>query len=479
MKKILAIVLLLTILISTLSTVSAAETKTNLNIVQKESEQKLLNQGDSYYTNKIVSIDSKEGIVEMELTIDNISTDKNVHENTEIFILVSENIVVDSTEFAKYVSYIEEFSKNIFNNISNAKIGIVGIKGTISDITENPDGTFTIGPNDEGTVKGSDSNAEIVVPLTNELNKITSGINSMNLLKTVYKTNLQAAIKLTNNSFSNDVNKILISLYDNVPSIANGVSSKITYGGLLSQYATVEEAVIGKNTNIVRNTKAEILNLRNNNVDFFLLRPDDTSFDQTWFNTTTGEVTLEFDGSPYVKELYGTTDSPTYGTMYSLNNENLEKIVTENIYNEVVNKIGAVLSNTKVDIHFTDEILDNFDLIIENEKVDKSKLKDHSYISWDTGDIESLKTAVLKYSLKIKNMDNKDILDKELKINDKVELTYTNYLDSDKTISLITHPSVKLVEIKDKDTNKLLKDETPATGTNLSILYRILDILFK
>ena len=68
----------------------------------------------------------------------------------------------------------------------------------------------------------------------------------------------------------------------------------------------------------------------------FYLRPDDTSFDQTWTNADTGEIILELDGKPYVDDLYGSIDNPTYGKMYSLNNANLEQIVTDYIYNDVM-----------------------------------------------------------------------------------------------------------------------------------------------
>ncbi len=38
---------------------------------------------------------------------------------------------------------------------------------------------------------------------------------------------------------------------------------------------------------LISNTKSEILSLKTYNIDFILLRPDDTKFDQKWYNVET------------------------------------------------------------------------------------------------------------------------------------------------------------------------------------------------
>ena len=226
---------------------------------------------------------------------------------------------------------IENLSNNIFRANTKTKIGIIGITGTIRDRSIDENGNMVTGEKDEGMVDGTAENSEIVVELTNNLDIIKNSLQHMNSSKNIYHNNLQAAIRLANRSYSNNVNKILISLYDGVPDIAIGVHSEVTYGWF-SEYSTAEEGIKAKHENIANYTRSEIMTLKDSDISFILLRPDDTSYDETWYHTSTGEKLLDFDGSPYVQKLYGTMDNPTYGKMYSFNDTNIDTIITENIY---------------------------------------------------------------------------------------------------------------------------------------------------
>lgn len=96
--------------------------------------------------------------------ITNITEDtKERHENTEILIMVSENIVNKEETLNSYVSYIETLSTKVFEKSSNTKIGILGIKGTIVDGEKDESGNMILGENDEGGVDGSEDNAEIIL----------------------------------------------------------------------------------------------------------------------------------------------------------------------------------------------------------------------------------------------------------------------------------------------------------------------------
>ena len=463
--------------------------KTKLEIIKKASDIKYLENDQGYITKEIIDYNKDTGEISIELKISNTKKDKqqqDSYENTEIYLIVSENWVKYNEKFEKYKEYINTLLESIISNNTNTKIGIIGIKGTISDSELDENNKLVIGKNDEGEKKGTADDAEILIKPTEDISKIKEAINNMNPNKTEYNLNTQAAIRKAYENYSNNVNKILISLYDGVPDISIGVAANVQHGGIFSQYKTIEEAVIAKHKSIVKYTKAEILKLKEKNISFIQLRPKDTSYDQKWYSTKTGEKTLDFDGSPYVKELYGTIENPVYGKMYELDEKKMKEIITENIKNDVVNMIQQDIQNVKVIDYFPIEIINNFNFSYVNKPsigtVSDKINENNRSIEWNIGTLNGNSTATLRYKLKIKNMKNKEILNKIIATNEKVVLTYTNTEGKQYTATLSNSPSIKLTEIKeenndktnnvaDKNTdNTTAKNPIPQTGANYFVL---------
>lgn len=451
------------------SVVNAAEIEYTLNAIKMNADTLRLENNQGYLENKITFMNAEEGEVTVELSLNNKKVeeeDGSTYEETEIFILVPEYMEGDKAEI---IGYIETLTNKVCEVNNNTKIGIIGIMGPRKDVIEDEEGNQSKGENDQGSVLGSSDNSEIVVDLTRNVSEIINGLETMNFNDYQYYINLESALELASNSFSNNVNKIIISLYDNVPKTANGVKNAVVHGGS-SPYDTVEEAVIAKNRELVSRTKQAILNLRENNIDFILLRPDDTSFDQKWYNSETGELSLEFDGTPYVLDLYGTIENPTYGTMYSLNNASLETIVTDYIYSDIVEEIGTTMEGVTVRNYFSQDILDNFEIeFINSTNLDITHLDTEGYVIWNVGTLETANTATLEYTLKIKNMNNEELIDKEITISDRVELSYTDYLGEVKEAETESSPTLELTR-NSSDTNNggqnsNQDDDTTAPGT--------------
>ncbi len=466
LKKVGYISLIMFIILSLFSNVFAMDLKTQLNVIQKSSETKYLENNQGYISKTIVDSNKDTGEVTIELKLSNTKKETEQtekYEDTEVYLLVDENIVKDADKLPKYLKDVESLTKKIFESNSKTKVGIIGIKGTICDLWNEGGKTFE-GDKHEGNVPGSDSNAEVVVKLTNNIDSIKNGIKNMNASKNRYYTNLQAAIRLANNSYSKNVNKILISLFDNVPDIAIGVKSQV------SGYGSTKERVIALHEKIATYTKNEILTLKKSNVSFILLRPDDTSYDETWYSLTTGEKLLDFDGSPYVKKLYGTVDNPTYGKMYNFNDSNIETIITENIYQDVKKLIQPDISNTKVVDYFPTDIINNFDFAYVGKPnigtVSDNIDENTNTITWDIGKLEGTNTATLKYKLKIKDMKNEELLNKTIATNEKVVLTYKDSEAKDYTVTLSSSPKIQLSEVKEELTATVSYDPTTkTTGT--------------
>ena len=474
MSKKIFIFLLIVMLVCIMPySINAQEVQNSLNVIKMEAETTYLDNANGFLDNKITSFDSNLGTVNLELSLNNSSSSQDQeadhYENTEIFIILPE---VNSNETkTTYANYIETFANKVFEANSNTKIGIVGMNGTINDNDENNIAT----DNDESTIPGSMDDAEIITMPTTNVTDLVNGITNMNPENWKYHYNLEVAIRIAKNNFSDDVNRILISLYDNVPGIVIGETARVNYGGIFG--TTAEEAVRNHLTKIVNQTKTEILSLADEDISFILLRPDDTSFDQTWVNENTGEIILELDGKPYVDDLYGSIDNPTYGKMYSLNNDNLEQIVTDYIYNDVMGEIGTAISDVSIEFTFSQDILDNFDITIGNSSdMNIDNLATDGIMVWNVGSLEANESATLNYSLQMKDMNNTSLLDKTIPIAEQVVLTYNDSSAQEHTVTSTDSPSVRLVrdeviEIPDPGNNNVNNnnntpiDNTVAPGT--------------
>ena len=234
MKKTLIVSALIFSLISVMIPVYASN-DVALNIVQKASETKYLENDQGYISKTIVDSDSEKGEVTVEVKLSNTSKEsvnEKRFDNSEIFIIVPEYTNAQENE---KLTYVETLAEKIFAKNSKTKIGVIGIQGTISDNSYDEKGNLITGKKDQSGVNGTADNAECIVELTQDISNFKTKLRKMNGEKVIYYPNVQAAIRLAKNSFSDKTNKILISLYDHVPNISIGTNSNITYGGLFSQ----------------------------------------------------------------------------------------------------------------------------------------------------------------------------------------------------------------------------------------------------
>lgn len=62
--------------------------------------------------------------------------------------------------------------------------------------------------------------------------------------------------------------------------------------------------------------------------------------------------------------------------------------------------------------------------------------------------------ATLKYKLKLKDIKNEELLEKEIATNEKVVLTYTDSSNSEKEVILGSSPKIKLAKIIEQKENE-------------------------
>ena len=435
MKKVVSIIILLVIFCYSCNVFAASYSIS----VEKESAiaEKVINNKQGKIENKITSTDKLMNLVYGEINFTNkIYTSASESEQkkvTEIYIMIPEDIVnLDS--YAQYQKYIEEFSKKVFERNKNTKIGIIGIKGPIASM-EIVDGKSIIKDDDEGDVPGISKNAEIVAKLTNSSSEVIAQLAKMNTEKKSYYNNLEAAIALARESYSTDSNKILISLFDDVPAICNGEPNRIH----VTTNEALEEGVKKHNQKIVDNTKLEIDKLKKDDIAFILLRPDDASY------------------------------KPYYGKIYSLDIDNLENIVTKYIYNDVMDRIGTTLKNIEFQVIFPNEISENFDITILNKsdsRIDISKLDSDGKVVCKIGSINENDTETLvKYKLSLKD-NPASIINKQIGIN----IVLMAYGDKTSSSNLFDSPKIKVTQSSGNtnNTNNANNDTQKPSDSNIS-----------
>ena len=261
MKKIISFMILIAICCCSCSVFAASY---NIESVKETTTlEKVIDSKQGKIENKITKVDGTNLEVYGEVSFTNTVYESSQQKQlTEIYIMIPENIVEKTTQYELYKKYIEEFAQKVYSKNMNTKIGIIGIKGPVNSYTVTDDNLLTDNDGNEADIPGSADNAEIVTELTNNIQNLKNGLSGMNPKKIKYYTNLQAAIGLARRSYSSGTNRILISLFDNVPLVCNGIQNSIQR----TDEDVFSEQVKDHNDAIVSETKKEMLALKNNNI---------------------------------------------------------------------------------------------------------------------------------------------------------------------------------------------------------------------
>ena len=95
--RIISIFLVIEIIFCAFSNAFASELKTSLDIVQKASETKYLENDQGYISKTIVDSDASNGEVTIELKLSNTKKDVTKQESTEIMLVIDNSASMDFT----------------------------------------------------------------------------------------------------------------------------------------------------------------------------------------------------------------------------------------------------------------------------------------------------------------------------------------------------------------------------------------------
>ena len=430
MKKILSLSLMILIILSLFSSVFASDLKTELQIVKKSSDTKYLENDQGYISKTIVDSNKDTGEVTVELKLSNTKQNANTGSINKTQVIM----VIDSS--GSMYDYKNE------EGVSRKKIIVKAAKTLGEKILDNMEnvevGALIFHDKAEMLTSATSNKNEFITALENWRNKTVRGW-----------TNIDAGITLASKSYDDVKNKIMVVLTDGVPTRDEKGNGSLDVGS-------------DKCKTIATNTREKIEDIRALGIYMIALMT----------GTETSDLPEEqvIQETELLKEVFGTESNSTVDKYYNISDNNINKIVTEDIYEDVEREIVQNPINTvKIVDYFPSDIMDNFEFsyvdMPNRGTISDSIDTETNSITWDIGTLKGNKAARLKYKLKIKDMNNTKLLNKTIKTNDKVVLTYQDKDLKDYKVTLSDSPKIKLAEIKQKENKKdNKKDNTTATG---------------
>ena len=386
------------------------------------------------FTKQIVSYD--ENSVTLQLDVTNTANEKVEKTNSEIFLVIDNSLSlreqVSETKTRKDLIY--DSAKTLATKLHSAdpdfKIGVISFS-SCSDITK------------EGTIE----DATLMQTLTTDNSNVLNAIESINNTAFGSRTNIEAGLELANQNFSGTADKQYIIL------ITDGVPNNDIHGNSLQYSDTVME-----------NTKNKLLELKNKGINLISVMAG---------VSTTVEPTVGLTYVELAEKVFGLESNPTAGKYYFIDDSSIQNIVENEVFNDVEIIKDTLLTNIVIKDYFPQEIVDNFDFAyVASHTVDNVSAeidKTTNCITWTIPSLDAGETLSLQYKLTLKDNFNKEILDKVLPTNEKVNITDDQGDNETSTVS----PKVKV-------TQEIPITTLPKTGTaeNLFIVSIIICVIF-
>ena len=422
-KKISLIIFLLIIMLATNVFAATKSADTTMSIVEDNVCTIQLEEKASF-EKKMISYDLTKHQVTIQLDIKNYS--EKIIPSGEMMLVIdsssSMDEIVEGTKSRKDLvlqsanKLVEDLLKA---NPTSLKIGVV----TFSTGTEKNDNGYLI--------TGTENDAQKVCDFTNDAKTLTNKISAIG--GTGPYTNLDSGLKLAQKQFSDDKsNKYVIVLTDGLPNLAVGYNDLVSYEG---------------ETAVITETKNTLKSLKNTNVITMLtgITDEEAIFRTDGTNTYTyGQI---------IEEVFGTEENPTIGKFYKISDNEIEKTITSEIYNDLL-PINNELKDITVVDYFPQYIVDNFKMTYvegtDTKNVSSAIDTETNSITWKLSKVAPGEEVKIQYVLKTKDEIDEKILDQVLDTNQKIEINYKDFDEKTQTKSSEVTPKIKLTKIPEK-----------------------------
>jgi len=426
-----------------LSNSSSIMSRTTLELV--EDNTCTINLNDlAEFNKKITSFDAENKSATLTLTLTNLKKAEESQLPVEIFLVIDNSKSMlqttseDITRKESVITSANTLVDKLFEANKNAKVGIVSFSSLDSAKQE---------------VEGTINDANLILELSDSITDIKNAINQVSMSETGPRTNIEAGITTASQyySASENVKRYIVLLTDGVPNNA-----------LDGSFATYVGTVANR-------TKAKLEEIENSGINIIGA--------MIGLNGETVEAQSKKTYKALAEEVFGTIDDPTISEYYYISDAEIENTILDHIFKSIVSVKNYRLENIVIKDYFPQEIIDNFNFeyvaspnIGEiSEKIDTS---DNS-ITWTIASLAEDETATISYKLTLKDDYNKEIIDKILPTNEKVDITAEN---DGTTIEETSNESPKIRVLYDEPVqepvdNTIAPDVIPQTGVNDTVVF--------
>lgn len=451
-NRILSIFLITFIVFSTFYNVFASDLKTSLDIIQKASETKYLENDQGFISKTIVDSNANSGEVTIELKLSNTKKEVAKSNDTEIILVIDNSGSMDykTAEGKSRKSILLDSSRSLVNSVfdtsTNVKMGVVKFCG-------------------ETGLWAPLYAASVITKPTSKREDVLSGLTTIENKSTESGTNIQKGLIKAEELFSESSgNKIIILLTDGCP---NEDGEKNNVGN--SQMVMSNE----KYNTILSNTKNELINIKKKGIRLISLMTGVNSND---VDKDGNVITNTEDDLQAIKTIFGTEDNPTAGKFYNAKTTDISQVIKNDITKDVQEILNTPLNTVKVTDYFPKDITNNFEFsYVGNPSIGTASDdidNQTNTIEWNIGTLKGDEVATLKYKLKIKDMKNEQLLNKTLSTNEKVVLTYKDTDSNDYTVTLSSSPKIQLSELKEDLTATISYDPTTETTQTVQAIIK-------
>ena len=366
----------------------------------------------SKFEKKLVKKDLNNKEVTLQLQVTN--EEASIQPTGEIMLVIDnsksmEDIVEGTTTREDLVI---ESAKTLVNTMldgnDHLKVGVVSFS-TNSDVSK------------EGTIE----DASLVSDLSSDPNALVSAISSIEY--TGPRTNLESGLNLAGQHFtSENNNKYVIVLTDGVPNVA------LNYDGVY-----YSDDAISK-------TKTQLQTLANSGYTVITMLTGISNADSVPATRTDGKTYGNI-----IQEIFGTEENPTVGKFYYVQDSEIEKTITQDIYNDLL-PVDQVLTDITITDYFPKEINDNFEFAYVSQPnigtISSEVNTENNSITWTITELKPGETATVQYTLKLKKDFDSSIVGKILDTNEKVDISYINFQGEEVSDTSDVTPKLKLTE---------------------------------
>lgn len=425
---------------------------------------------------------AKSADVKMEIVEDNVCTiklnekanlEKKLVENdldkNQVTLQLKVNNAAEakipSGEMMLVIDSSNSMNQKVDDNTTRKELVLNSANKLIESLLKANPTTLKIGVVTFSTSSQKDENGNLIIGTEADAQKVCDFTNNVQTLKskisaiegTGQYTNLDSGLKLAKSQYtSEDNNKYMIVLTDGLPNIAIGHNDLTSYKGL---------------TDVITATKATLKSLDNVDVMTMLtgIDTEDATFRMEGENKYTyGQV---------IQEVFGTESKPTVGKFYKINDNQIEKTITETIYRELL-PVENALTDIVVKDYFPEYIVNNFEMTyvegIDTSNVSAKIDTETNSITWNLAKLGANQSATIQYRLTLKDEFDEKIIGEILDTNDSVEVTYKDFDGSTKTEKSDVTPKIKLTKIEVPVDNTVAPEPIPKAGSPMVIVGMIL-----